>query len=132
MPLSEPEVSALVAAAARARENAYARYSHYKVGAAVLTDDERVFLGCNVENASYGLCLCAERTAIAAAVAAGAKRLRVVVVVTEAEPPGTPCGACRQWLAEFGDDTLEVICANTAGSVRRSTLGQLLPEAFRL
>jgi len=132
MMLNDDAVSTLIACALKARENAYAPYSHYKVGAAVVVEDERVFFGCNVENASYGLSLCAERTAMASAVAAGAKRIRAVVVVTEAEPPGTPCGACRQWMAELGDDSMEVIAANTAGDVRWFTLGQLLPDAFRL
>jgi cytidine deaminase len=130
--LDENAIAALIGCATRAREAAYAPYSGYKVGAAVVAEDERVFFGCNVENASYGLSLCAERTAIASAVAAGAKRIRVVVVVTDAESPGTPCGACRQWLAEFGDDSMEVVTANGKGDLRRFTLGQLLPEAFRL
>lgn len=130
--LEEAQRIALIAHAARARESAYAPYSKYKVGAAVVTEDERVFFGCNVENASYGLSLCAERTAIASAVTAGAKRIKAVVVVTEADPPGTPCGACRQWLAEFGDDSMEVITSTPEGKYRCFTLGQLLPEAFRL
>jgi cytidine deaminase len=132
MMLDDKAIAALVVCASKAREAAYAPYSNYKVGAAVVAEDERVFFGCNVENASYGLSLCAERTAIASAVAAGAKRIRVVVLVTDAEPPGTPCGACRQWMAEFGDDAMEVVTANGKGDVRRFTLGQLLPEAFRL
>lgn len=130
--LTDAEAAVLIAHTARAREAAYAPYSNYKVGAAVVCEDERVFFGCNVENASYGLCLCAERTAIASAVAAGAKRIKAVVVVTESDPPGTPCGACRQWLAEFGDDDMEVITATPGGKLRRFTLGQLLPQAFRL
>lgn len=130
--LSDAQVSALVAAAARARQSSYSPHSGYAVGAAVLTADDRVFLGCNVENASYGLSLCAERAAIAAAVAGGARRLRAVVVVTEADPPGTPCGACRQWMAELGDSATQVIAANSQGTIRRFSLGKLLPEAFRL
>ena len=130
--LDDNAVAALVACAGRAREAAYAPYSGYEVGAAVVAEDERVFFGCNVENASYGLSLCAERTAIASAVSAGAKRIRAVVVVTDAEPPGMPCGACRQWLAEFGDDSMEVVAVNGKGAIQRFTLGQLLPEAFRL
>jgi cytidine deaminase len=130
--LSTESVQALVLLAAKARENAHAPYSGYRVGAAVVAEDERVFAGCNVENASCGLSLCAERAAIAAAVACGEKRLIAAVVVTDAEPPGTPCGACRQWLAEFGGDDMEIIAANLRGQTRRFTLKQLLPEAFRL
>ncbi len=130
--LSTEAVQALILLAAQARENAYAPYSRYRVGAAVVAEDERVFAGCNVENASYGLSLCAERAAMSSAVACGVKRLAAVVVVTEAEPPGTPCGACRQWLAELGGDSLEIIAANLRGQTRRFTLKQLLPEAFRL
>jgi cytidine deaminase len=130
--LDEKAIAALAAGAERARQSAYAPYSNYKVGAAVLADDERVYFGCNVENASYGLSLCAERSAIAAAVAGGAKRIMAVVVLTEATPPGTPCGACRQWLAEFGSDDMPVIAVNASGDTQRFTLGRLLPDAFRL
>jgi cytidine deaminase len=131
-PFDEKQIAVLIAHAARAREAAHAPYSKYNVGAAVVAEDDRVFFGCNVENASYGLCLCAERNAIASAVAAGAKRIKAVVVVTEADPPGTPCGACRQWMAEFGDDTMTIITATPAGRYRCFTLAQLLPDAFRL
>lgn len=130
--LDDRMVAALVAYAARAREASYAPYSGYRVGAAIVADDERVFFGCNVENASYGLSLCAERTAIASAVAAGVKRIVAVVVVTDAELPGMPCGACRQWMAEFGGDDLVVVAANVVGVERRFTLGELLPAAFHL
>jgi len=87
-------------------------------------------LGCNVENTSYGLSLCAERNAIASAVANGARKIKAVVVVTECDPPAAPCGACRQWLAEFGNERMEVICANNSGKSVRHTLGKLLPDAF--
>jgi cytidine deaminase len=130
--VDDRQLTALIALAAKVREAAYAPYSRYKVGAAAVAEDERVFFGCNVENASCGLSLCAERAAMAAAVAAGAKRIKAVVVVTEADPPGTPCGACRQWVAEFGGGDMEIIAANTAGRFRRFTLKELLPEAFRL
>ncbi len=130
--LTQPEIDALIAVAAAARQHAHTPYSQFAVGAAVVGADDRVYVGCNVENASYGLSLCAERAALAAAVAAGVKRVRAVVIVTEADPPGTPCGACRQWLREFGDDALEVVCANTAGARRRFALGELLPHPFEL
>jgi len=118
----------LVEAAAAVRDNAHAPYSGYRVGAAVLTADGRVFVGCNVENASYGLSVCAERHAVAAAVAAGCRDLAAVAVVTASSPPASPCGACRQVLAEFGD--LEVVLANLAGERRVTTVAGLLPDAF--
>lgn len=115
----------------RAREvlrHAYAPYSEFRVGAALEAADGRVFVGCNVESASYGLTICAERMALGAAVAAGARKFTRVAVATEVEPPAAPCGACRQLLAEFGVD-LDVIAAGPT-SVRRWTLKQLLPDAF--
>jgi cytidine deaminase len=118
----------LVRAAEAARRHAHAPYSRYRVGAAVETDDGAIYAGCNVENASYGLTICAERAAVCAAVAAGARRIRRAVVVTDSDPPGAPCGACRQVLAEFGLD-MEV----TAVGPKRTTrwrLRDLLPDAF--
>ena len=115
----------------RAREtmrNAWAPYSEFRVGAAIEAADGRVFVGCNVESASYGLTICAERMALGAAVAAGARSLRRIAVTTEVEPPAAPCGACRQLLAEFGLN-LEVIAAGPS-SERRWTLAALLPDAF--
>ena len=118
----------LVARARDAMRNAWAPYSEFRVGAAIEAADGRVFVGCNVESASYGLTICAERMALGAAVAAGARSLRRVVVTTEVEPPAAPCGACRQLLAEFGLN-LEVIAAGPT-SERRWTLAALLPDAF--
>ena len=123
---------ALRAAAVEAMHRAYAPYSRFPVGVAGLVDDGRVIVGCNVENASYGLTICAERNAVAAAVAAGAHRLQAVAVVTETRPPGTPCGACRQVLAEFGGDDLVVMLASPTGPADETRLGALLPRAFRL
>jgi cytidine deaminase len=122
----------LVAAARAVRRRAHAPYSGFSVGAAVLDERGRIHVGCNVENASYGLTVCAERNAVAAAVAAGAKRVRAVAVVTPTRPPGTPCGACRQVLAELGAPTTRVLLAPPAGAARETTLGALLPEAFAL
>src|SRR5512143_1910457 len=130
--LNDQEIAVLIDHAIRTRDCAHAPYSHYRVGAAVVDSENRVFFGVNVENASYGLSLCAERAAIASAVAAGARRLRAVVVVTGDDPPALPCGACRQWFAEFGCDDLEIIAANTMRRFRRYKLGPLLPNAFRL
>lgn len=115
----------------RARDvmhNAYAPYSHFHVGAAIEADDGSIHVGCNVENASYGLTICAERMAVGAAVAAGKRRLVRVAVASAVEPPATPCGACRQLLAEFGLD-MEIITAGPE-SERRFRLRELLPEAF--
>jgi cytidine deaminase len=125
------DLDALIKAAHEARNNAHAPYSHYKVGAAVLASDGRVFVGANVENASYGLALCAERSAVAAAVVAGARRLLACAVVTATAPPASPCGMCRQTLAEFGSDDLRVILENDGGTREEVSLGTLLPRAFR-
>lgn len=118
----------LVRRARAVMANAYAPYSKFHVGAAIEADDGSVYVGCNVENASYGLTICAERMAVGAAVAAGKRKLKRVAVATAVEPPATPCGACRQVLAEFGLD-LEVIAAGPT-SERRWRLRELLPEAF--
>src|SRR5437588_12244468 len=130
--LCDAEMKALIAGARRAQAAAYAPYSKFKVGSAVVGEDDRVFFGCNVENASYGLSLCAERVAISAAVCAGVRRIKCIVVVTDAAQPATPCGACRQWMAEFGTAEMEVVSANSSGNSRRFTLAELLPEPFRL
>jgi cytidine deaminase len=121
-------VSDLVARAREAMRNAYAPYSQFRVGAAIEATDGRVFAGCNVESASYGLTICAERMALGAAVASGARAFTRVAVTTEVEPPAAPCGACRQLLAEFGLN-LEVVAAGPS-TERRWTLGALLPDAF--
>jgi cytidine deaminase len=119
---------ALVAKAREVMARAHAPYSRFSVGAAIEAEDGRVFVGCNVENASYGLTICAERMAVGAAVAAGATRFRRIAVTTQVEPPGPPCGACRQVLAEFGLG-LEVLAAGPK-SERRWVLRALLPDAF--
>jgi cytidine deaminase len=119
---------AVVAAARAALANAHAPYSRFRVGAALEAEDGRVFVGANVENASYGLTNCAERVALGAAVVAGARRFRRIVVVTESNPPAAPCGACRQALAEFG---LDIVVEAVGGTqVRRWRLADLLPDAF--
>jgi cytidine deaminase len=118
----------LIDAARAAQQRAYAPYSGYRVGAALETDDGSIYVGCNVENASYGLTICAERAAVTAAVAGGARRLRRAVVVTDSDPPAAPCGACRQVLNEFGPD-LTVEAVGPARSMRW-TMRELLPNAF--
>ena len=117
-----------MAAARAVRERAYAPYSGFAVGAALEAEDGRVFVGVNLENASYGLTNCAERAAVAAAVTAGARRFRRMVIATNAMPPAAPCGACRQVLAEFGD---ELVVESVGPSERRTwRLRDLLPDRF--
>jgi cytidine deaminase len=120
---------ALQAEAVQVRARAYAPYSSFSVGAALLGDDGRVFTGCNVENASYGLCVCAERNAVFAAVAAGVRRFRAIAIVSSAQAPVTPCGACRQVLAEFSP-SFEVRCYGNDGTETHYTTASLLPHAF--
>jgi cytidine deaminase len=118
----------LISAARSAQARAYAPYSKFRVGAALESVDGDVFLGCNVENASYGLTICAERAAVCAAVSAGVTRFRRAVVVSDVDPPAAPCGACRQVLAEFGLD-LPIDGVGSKGVVRWR-LSDLLPVAF--
>jgi cytidine deaminase len=119
---------ALLEAARAVQRHAYAPYSNYRVGAALETMDGQAFVGCNVESASYGLTICAERSALVAAVAAGHRRFRRVVVVSDSDPPASPCGACRQMLAEFGLDIR--VDAIGPGQALTWTLAELLPDAF--
>jgi len=130
-PLTPEEQSALIAAAREAASHAYCPYSGFAVGAALAAADGRVFRGANVENASYGLTLCAERAALAAAVASGARRFRALAIATSGARPASPCGACRQVLAEFAR-ALPVLAVAADGGVRSSDLAELLPDAFRL
>ncbi|MBC7226690.1 MAG: cytidine deaminase [Thermoflexales bacterium] len=111
----------------QARERAYAPYSHYKVGAALLGRSGRIYTGCNVENAVYPLSTCAERTAVVKAVSEGEREFVAIAVVTE--NGGTPCGACRQTLREFAED-LVILIGDATGHYRQTTLRQLLPESF--
>jgi cytidine deaminase len=118
----------LIDAARAAQLRAYAPYSNFHVGAALESEDGSIYAGCNVENASYGLTICAERAAICAAVVAGARKFRRAVVVSDVHPPAAPCGACRQVLAEFGPD-LRIDGVGPVGTVSW-TIAQLLPAAF--
>ena len=118
----------LIDAALKAQKNAYCPYSGFKVGAAVMTADGSVYAGCNVENASYGSSLCAERTAVSTAVAAGHRRLSKVVVIA---PFSRPCGQCRQFLHEFSDEKTEIIMVSQRPKkIIKTTVYKLLPEAF--
>jgi cytidine deaminase len=126
----------LIESARAARANAYAPYSHYRVGAALLTRDGNVYAGCNVENATYGATMCAERSAIAAMIAAGERAPVMCAVVSAGPRPAAPCGICRQVLAEFARDMKIVLVAEDGrgGVVAKKTarLSALLPQAFRL
>lgn len=118
--------------AEEARKAAYTPYSKFKVGAALLTKDGRVFNGCNVENASYGLCNCAERTAFFSAVANGCRPgdFAALAVTGDTEEPISPCGACRQVIIELGGPSLPVVLGNLGGKVKETTASELLPYAF--
>ena len=128
-PLRPTTLRRLEKAACAAAKASYSPYSNFRVGSAVLTGSGKIFSGCNVENASYGLCNCAEQTAIFSAVAAGERKIRAVVVYTPKPAPTTPCGACRQVINEFGPQAVVIgICA----SAKRieTTLPALLTDAF--
>lgn len=128
-PLPKDQEDALCAAALTARDRAYAPYSNFRVGAALLTADGTVLVGCNVENASYGLCLCAERTAVAGAVATGHRHFTAIAIATGSSPPSPPCGMCRQVLAEFAAE-LPVYLVNPNGDRVCVMLSQLFPSSF--
>lgn len=120
----------LLNAALSARERAYAPYSKFLVGAAVLAKSGRIYTGCNIENASYGLTVCAERNALFSAVGAGEREFTALCVVGDTEAPIFPCGACRQVMAEF--KIPRIILANLRGDVKEYTLEELLPYGFSL
>jgi len=122
------EMETWILAARAAREFAYAPYSNFRVGAALVAADGRIFTGCNVENLSFGLTMCAERVAIGRAISEGAHDFAAIVIVADTGEPVSPCGACRQVLAEFAPD-LKVILTNLTGRVEEWTLSKLLPRA---
>jgi cytidine deaminase len=121
----------LVAAARAARERAYAPYSHFAVGAALLMEDGSIHAAANVENCIPALSICAERNAMSAAASAGLRRPRAVAVVTDASPPARPCGLCRQTLIEFAKD-LPILVVNVHGDREETTLAELFPQPFSL
>lgn len=123
----------LIEHAKSARDRAYAPYSHYKVGCALLSADGTLFSGANVENASYGLCICAERNAISAAVSQGHREIAAIAIATQSSPPAAPCGACRQFINEFCSDPskLDIILVNAEGERRDISFAELFPHGFR-
>lgn len=131
LPIDGKQLHALIDAARTACAQAYAPYSRFRVGAACLAASGRVYAGSNVENASYGLSICAERAAIFTAVNAGERDIVAVALYTPTPQPVSPCGACRQVICEFGD-AIEVIAASDGDSVTRWTSGELLPARFKL
>jgi cytidine deaminase len=129
--LPQDSVDRLRDAAEAAAANAYVPYSGFRVGAACIGDDGQIHSGSNVENASYGLTICAERNAVFQAVAAGQQQIRALLVYTPTPEPVTPCGACRQVICEFGDG-IRVICCCDGPGVREFMSGDLLPDRFTL
>lgn len=134
MPANHAALDDLLDLARHAREQAYAPYSNFHVGAAALTRDGRRFGGCNVENAAYGLCLCAERTALFSAIAAGCRPgdFIALAVIADTPQPVSPCGACRQVMAELCDADMPVLLTNLGGEIRETTVTALLPGSFKL
>ena len=129
--LSDTEKENLLSKAKEVRENAYVPYSKFKVGAAVLTEDGKIFTGCNVENASFGLTICAERCAIFKAVSEGYTKFKAIAVTLDDNEPGRPCGACRQVIREFGKDII-IIMSNLNDDIDIEPISNLLPKAFAL
>jgi len=114
-----------------ALQNSYSPYSRLRVGAALICNDDQIFSGANIENASYGLTICAERSALGCAISAGAKSIKTLVLISDSDKIITPCGACLQMLSEFAED-LKIICLNNAGAKQETTLKELFPQSFRL
>ena len=132
--LTPDDLQRLLSASLAARAHAHVPYSHYAVGAAVLDEHGAIHAGCNVENASYGLCNCAERTVLFSAVAAGYRPgdFAGMAVVGATEEPIAPCGACRQVMLELGGPALDIVLTNLKGDIKKTTAGAQLPDAFYL
>jgi len=120
----------LIQEAKKGRELAYAPYSKFQVGAALLTKDGKVFRGCNIENAAYSMCNCAERTALFSAYAHGFREFQMLAVIADTDQPVTPCGACRQVISELCPRDMTVVLTNLKGEVQQMTVEELLPGAF--
>uniref|UniRef100_A0A914XM86 Cytidine deaminase n=1 Tax=Plectus sambesii TaxID=2011161 RepID=A0A914XM86_9BILA len=133
MPVAEmsttEEQTLLLNAAKKAAKNAYIPYSKFSVGAALLTEDGSIITGCNVENASYGATICAERCALVKAVSEGYQKFKAIAIVTAHEKPGSPCGICRQFMVEFGFYPV-YLGSTTSDQVKITSVGELLPYAF--
>ena len=123
------EFKKLIKEAEKARKRAYTPYSKFQVGAAVLCADGKIFTGCNIENASFGLAVCAERVAIFKAISEGSTKFEAIAVISDTDKPCSPCGACRQVISEFGKD-IPLIMANLKGDFKIKKIKELLPEAF--
>lgn len=123
-------VEKLIEEAKVARDKAYVPYSKFKVGAALLTEDGKVYHGCNIENAAYSMCNCAERTAIFKAYSEGDKKYTAMAVVADTDRPCSPCGACRQVISELCPKDMQVILTNLKGDIQQITVEELLPGAF--
>lgn len=119
----------LIKEAEKARKKAYTPYSKFKVGAAILSSDGKIFTGCNIENASFGLTVCAERVAILKAISEGSSKFEAIAIVGDTDRPCSPCGACRQVISEFGED-IKIIMSNLEGDIKIKKVRELLPEAF--
>lgn len=124
------DLEQLITEAKLAREKAYTPYSKFPVGSAVLTKNGKVYHGCNIENASYGVTNCAERTALFKAISEGDTEFQMLAVIADTQGPVTPCGACRQVIAEFCAKDMKIILANFQGDMRTVTVAELLPLAF--
>ncbi len=121
----------LIQAAIEARNHAYVPYSHFQVGAALLADDGKIYGGANIENASYGLTNCAERTAIFKAASEGVRRIEAIAIVADTDGPVSPCGACRQVIAEFSDENTRIYLTNLKGDVSEWSMSEILPGYFQ-
>lgn len=121
----------LIQEAKEARKNAYAPFSNFLVGAAVYTGNNKIYRGCNIENASFGLTNCAERTAIFKAISEGERKIKAIAVVGDTEGPISPCGACRQVMVEFCDQDTKIYLTNLHGNTEEWTMAELLPGAFQ-
>lgn len=132
MRIDDAKLKALISGAKKAGLNAYAPYSSYEVGAAVMTEEGKIYLGCNVENASFGLSVCAERVAIQNAISSGERRIAAVAVATRDKDMPKPCGACLQVIAEFADESALIVTISENGAYDVHTLADYLPRPFKL